>query len=403
MVAVVNVHQPQFARGLNTLLETAPLDDWKVYLKYQLINNDASYLSTPFETEDFAFYSTTLNGVTEMKPRWKRVANTESALLSDPVGQAYVTAYVDPRTRGMASEIFANIRKTFDGRISNLSWMGDATKKAAHEKLAAMTQKVGYPDQWTDYSGLALTGSYVGNVRSASAYSFVYGPYGIDKIGKPIDKTLWDISPQTVNAQYDPTKNEITFPAAILQPPFFDPDADSSLNYGSIGWIVGHEMTHGFDDQGRQYDKDGNLKDWWTPEDAKNFKDKTAVLITEYNGFEVLPGLHINGNLTLGENIADFGGMTLAYHAWKGTVSQSAGPDLSGPADRQFFFGAARIWHANYREEALRNQVYTDPHSTPKYRVNGVMFNVPEFYTAFPEVKPGDALYRNASDRPVIW
>jgi putative endopeptidase len=237
-----------------------------------------------------------------------------------------------------------------------------------------------------------------------TAYSFIHGPAGLDKIGRPVDRNVWSLSPQSVNAYYDLTRNEMVFPAAFLQPPFFDPDADPSLNYGGIGFAVGHEMTHGFDDQGRLYDKDGNLNDWWTEEDARNYRNRTALLVTEYDRFEILPGLYSNGNLTLSENIADFGGLTVAYHAWKEAEAPEA---VTGPPDytldRQFFFGAATIWQSSYREDTLRNLVYTDPHTAKRFRVNGVLFNIPEFYAAFPEVQPGDALYRNVSERPVIW
>lgn len=398
-VSRVNVYQPGYAKELNTLLETAPLEDWKIYLRYRLIDQASPYLSSSFEEEHFAFYDTTLYGVPEMKPRWQRVVNTESSLLGDLVGRTYVAEYVDPRTREMVSGMFLAIRQTLDERVANLTWMSDPTKVAAREKLAAMGEKIAYPDRWTDYSGLNLSGSYVENVRAAQAYSFVHGPAGLEKIGGPVDRNLWYVTPQTVNAFYDPTRNEMVFPAGILRPPIFDPDADSAFNYGALGWVIGHEMTHGFDDQGRQYDKDGNLKDWWTEEDAGNFNDRAALLVAEYNRFEALPGLNVNGNLTLGENIADFGGLTLAYHAWKKTENGSADP----VADRRFFFGAAALWRANSREDSLRNLVLTDPHAPERFRVNGALFNIPEFYEAFPEIRPGDVLYREVGERPVIW
>lgn len=398
-VSRVHVYQPGYVRGLNFLFETASLEDWKVYLRYRLIDQASPYLNASFEEEHFAFYETTLYGVPEMKPRWQRVVSTESELLGDLVGQAYVARYVDPRTREMVSGMFLAIRGTFDERITGLAWMSEPTKAAAHEKLAAMGEKIAYPDRWTDYSGLNLSGSYVGNIRAAKAHSLIHGPEGLERIGGPVDRGVWFIPPQTVNAFYDPTRNEIVFPAGILKPPIFDPDAESALNYGTLGWVIGHEMTHGFDDLGRQYDKEGNLRDWWTEEDAANFNDRTALLVAEYNAFEPLPGLSVNGNLTLGENIADFGGLTLAYHAWKKAENPSADP----AADRRFFIGAATLWRANDREDSLRNLVLTDPHSPEKFRVNGVLFNIPEFYEAFPEIQPGDALYREAGKRPVIW
>ncbi|KAF5043012.1 Neutral endopeptidase [anaerobic digester metagenome] len=395
----MHIYQPGYVEGLNGLLETAPLEDWKIYLRYRLIDQASPYLNASFEEEHFAFYETTLYGVPEMKSRWQRVVNTESELLGDLVGREYVAEYVDPRTREMVSGIFLAIRETFDERITGLAWMSEPTKAAAHEKLAAMGEKIAYPDRWTDYSGLNLSDSYVGNVRAAKAHSLIHGPEGLEQIGGPVDRSVWFIPPQMVNAFYDPTRNEMVFPAGILQPPIFDPDRDPALNYATLGWVIGHEMTHGFDDQGRQYDRDGNLKDWWTEEDAANFNNRTALLVAEYNAFEALPGLYVNGNLTLGENIADLGGLTLAYHAWKKTENPSDDPD----ADRRFFIGAATLWRANDREDSLRNLVLTDPHSPEKFRVNGVLFNIPEFYEAFPEIGSGDALYRAAGERPSIW
>jgi len=398
-VGNVHVYQPGYVEGLNSLLATAPLDDWKVYLRYRLIDQASPYLSSSFEEEHFAFYEATLYGVPEMKPRWQRVVAAENELLGDLVGRAYVARYVDPRTRDMVSGMFLAIRETFDTRIAGLTWMSEPTKAAAREKLAAMGEKIAYPDRWTDYARLNLSDSYVGNVRAAGTHSFIHGPEGLEKIGGPVDRSIWFITPQTVNAFYDPTANEMVFPAGILQPPIFDPDRDPAFNYAALGWAVGHEMTHGFDDQGRQYDKDGNLKDWWTEEDAVNFNNRTALLVAEYNAFEALPGLYVNGNLTLGENIADFGGLTIAYHAWKTAENGSADPD----ADRRFFLAAPRLWRANDREDSLRNRVLTDPHSLERFRVNGVLFNIPEFYEAFPEIGPGDALYREVEERPVIW
>ncbi|AGB03068.1 M13 family metallopeptidase [Methanoregula formicica] len=398
-VTKVNVYQPKYLDTLEKEISTAPLADWKLYLRYRLIDETSPYLGASFEEEHFAFYDRTLNGVTEMLPRWKRVVHTGDSQLGDLVGKQYVAEYVDPRTHGMVTGMFQTIRQTFDARMGNLTWMGSATKERAREKLAAMRQKIAYPDTWMDYAGLELTGSYSGNVRAASAYNLIHGPYGLGRIGRPVDPDVWFMSPQTVNAYYNPSTNEIVFPAAILQPPFFDPDADAARNYGALGAVVAHEMTHGFDDQGRQYDKDGNLADWWTEEDRAQFTGRTALLVSEYNQFEVLPGLPLNGNLTLGENIADLGGVTIAYHAWR----SAAGPASDPVNEREFFYAYAQVWRENAREEAERNWVYTDPHSASKYRVNGVVFNIPEFYETFPEIQPGDALYRNESERAVIW
>lgn len=401
-VTKVNIHQPQYVKELNSQLENAPIEDWKVYLRYRLIDSSAPYLSEPFEEEDFAFYSTTLYGTETMKPRWKRVVATGNMYLGDLVGREYVAEYVDPRTRGMVTEIFSTIRKTMDLRIGNLNWMNSSTKAKAKEKLAVMEEKLAYPDTWMDYSALVLSESYIGNVRAAYAYDLIHGPSGLASIGKPVDRGVWYMSPQTVNAYYDPAMNQMVFPAAILKPPFFDPDADAAANYGSLGYVIAHEMTHGFDDMGRQYDKDGNLNDWWTEEDAQAFGNRTAIMVDQYNQYEVLPGLYINGNLTLGENIADFGGVTISYHAWK-SVQDPSTLTSGTAADRQFFYAVARTWQGSYREGLSRTAVYTDPHSELRYRVNGALFNIPEFYDAFPEIQPGDALYRNVSERPVIW
>ena len=402
-VTKLNLHQPQYVKTLNTRLETTPLEDWKVFLRYRLLDNAAPYLGQPFEEENFAFYQTMLYGAKEMKPRWKRVIAAGDNYLGNLAGKEYVAEYVDPRTRGMVYEMLGAIRRTMDLRIENLSWMSSSTKKAAREKLAAMREKIAYPDTWEDYSGLILSDSYIGNVRSAYAYNLIQGPAGLGMIGRPVDPGVWYMLPQTVNANYEVTRNEMIFPAAILQPPFFDPDADPAVNYGSIGMVMGHEIIHGFDESGRQYDKDGNLTDWWNGADDRAFTNRTALLVDEYNHFEVLPGLFLNGNLTLDENIADFGGVTIAYHAWKSTEKTPGTPIVDRAADRQFFYAIARTFQGSYRDDLTRIHVYTNPHSIAKYRVNGVLFNIPEFYTVFPEIRPGDALYRNVSERPVIW
>jgi putative endopeptidase len=402
-VTRVDLHQPRYAQGLDSLMETAPLDDWKVFLRYRVLDSMSPYLSQGFVNENFDFYSKTLSGTPTMMPRWKQVVRTENAALGDLAGKAYVDAYVDPRTRGMVSEMFVNLRQAFDRRIANLTWMSATTKAAAREKLAAMGQKIAYPDAWMDYSGLTLSDSYAENARAASAYLFVHGPYGIGQAGKPVDRTVWSMEPQTVNAYYDPTRNEMVFPAAILQKPFFDPDADAAQNYGAIGWVIGHEMTHGFDSVGRQYDKNGNLNNWWTDDDSRRFNTNTALLVQEYNTFEALPGLPVNGNLTLTENIADFGGISIAHDAWKAQENQTLDAAADRLKEREFFISAARIWRGNYRDEMIRLQTNSNTHSINTYRVNGVFFNVPQFYDAFPEIRPGDALYRNVSDRPVIW
>jgi putative endopeptidase len=394
----INVHQPGFFRELGRMLSDAGMDDWKSFLRWKLVNALAPFLDSRFEQENFDFYGKVLNGQPEMKPRWKRVLAALNYVLGDAVGQLYVGRYFPPEAKARMLSLVENLRTTFRGRLEHLSWMGPDTKEEALEKLSRMRLKIGYPDRWEAYTGLDIgTDSYLENMLRGMAYDFRKGPLGLDKAGKPVDRATWYMHPQTINAYYDPGRNEIVFPAAILQPPFFSMDAEDAANYGAIGAVIGHEMTHGFDDMGRKYDKDGNLRDWWTKDDVKKFTRKAQVIVDQYSAEEVLPGLPANGRLTLGENIADFGGLTIACHACADLV-QCPAPDL-----RTLFISYATIWRESIRPEALRNQVLSDPHAPTRLRVNCVVFNMPEFYAAFPEVTPASRMYRSPESRPEIW
>lgn len=399
----INIYQPVFIKELNSMMKTVPVDDWKTFLRWQLINSTAAYLSKDFVNQNFDFYYTTLSGQEKMEPRWKLVLDATSGSLGELIGQLYVEKYFPPVAKQRMTDLVMNLKKSLKQRIENLTWMGPQTKQEALAKLEKMGVKVGYPDKWRDYSGLSVSNeSYVLNVLNSQAFEF---RYSMDKVGKPVDPTEWGMTPQTVNAQYNPFRNEILFPAGILQPPFFNLDADDAVNYGAIGMVIGHEMTHGFDNQGRQFDKDGNLRDWWTKEDSKAFEEHTSMLIDQYNKYEVLDSTFVNGKLTLGENIADLGGATVAYNAYKLSLEGKESPKpIDGFTNSQrFFLSYAQIWRTNMRDEELRKRVKTDVHSPAKVRINGVVYNMPEFYSAFPDIKPGDKLFRAPEQRPVIW
>ena len=402
-LAEVNILQPGFMKELNSMMKTVPVDDWKTFLRWQLINSTAAYLGKEFVDQNFDFYNRTLSGQEKMEPRWKLVLDVTSNALGESIGQLYVKKYFPPVAKQKMTDLVMNLKKSLRQRIENLTWMGPQTKLEALAKLDKMGVKVGYPDKWRDYSGLAISSkSYVLNVLNSQAFEF---RYSMDKVGKPVDPTEWGMTPQTVNAYYNPNRNEIVFPAGILQPPFFNLDADDAVNYGAIGMVIGHEMTHGFDNMGRQFDKDGNLRDWWTKEDSKAFEDHTAKLVDQYNHYDVLDSTYVNGKLTLGENIADLGGVTVAYNAYKLSLEGKEAPKpIDGFTNYQrFFLSYAQIWRTNMRDEELRKRVKTDVHSPAKVRINGVVYNMPEFYAAFPNVKAGDKLFRAPEQRPVIW
>jgi putative endopeptidase len=399
----INIYQPAFFKELGNMMKSVSVNDWKTFLRWQLINSTASYLSKDFENQNFDFYYTTLSGQEKMEPRWKLVLDATSGSLGEAIGQLYVEKYFPPIAKERMTALVMNLKTSLKQRIENLAWMGPQTKQEALAKLDNMRVKVGYPNKWRDYSSLEITpDSYVINILNSQAFQF---KHTMDKVGKPVDREEWGMTPQTVNAGYYPNKNEIVFPAGILQPPFFNLDADDAVNYGSIGMVIGHEMTHGFDNQGRQFDKDGNLRDWWTKDDSKAFEDRAAILIDQYNHFEVLDSAFVNGKLTLGENIADLGGATISFNAYKLSLAGKETPKpIDGFTDTQrFFLSYGQIWRTNMREAELRKRVKTDEHSPAKVRINGVVYNMPEFYAAFPFVKPGDKLFRVVDQRPVIW
>jgi putative endopeptidase len=397
----INMHQTEFFTELGRMLADTGIDEWKAFLRWKLINGLAPFLDSRFEQENFAFYGKVLNGQPEMKPRWKRVLGAVNAVLGDATGRLYVERYFPPEAKKKTVALVENLRTAFRSRIENLSWMGPDTKKEALEKLSRVRLKIGYPDRWEEYRGLGIgTGSYAGDILIAMTWDFRNGPLGMEKAGKPVDPITWYMHPQTINAYYDPGMNEIVFPAAILQAPFFSMEATDAANYGAIGAVIGHEMTHGFDDMGRKYDSSGNLRDWWTKDDGEKFSREAQVLVDRYSAVEVLPGLYANGRLTLGENIADFGGLTIAYHAYADLIH---GKEHGAGEFRRLFTSYATIWRENIRSEALRNQVLSDVHAPTRLRVNCVVFDIPEFYEAFPEITPEGRLYQPPEKRPVIW
>lgn len=397
----INVGQKDFIAGLSPIMQKYSVDDWKVYLTWNLLDGSANYLNSAIVDQNFEFFGKTLSGQQELQPRWKRVMGVTSNGLGEAIGQMYVERYFPPSSKDRMVELVENLRKAFAIRIQKLDWMSDDTKKEALAKLDRITVKIGYPDKWKDYSSMdVVADSYIKNVRAANAYEF---QRSLDKIGKPVDKTEWHMTPQTVNAYYNPTNNEIVFPAGILQPPFFNADADDAVNYGAIGVVIGHEMTHGFDDQGRKYDKDGNMNDWWTEEDAERFTAKTKVLGAQYNQFAMLDSLHVDGALTMGENIADLGGLSIAYDAYQMSLNGKAPSDIDGYTDDQrFYMGYAQVWRSNIRDKELMRRLKEDVHSPAEARVNVPLFNIDNFIAAF-DVKEDNKLFIPVEERAHIW
>lgn len=398
----VIVGMPKFFQEVSALMKEVPVKNWKTYLRWHLINDAAPYLSSDFVNQNYRFNEEFLSGKKKIEERWKRVVQTTNNTIGMLVGQLYVKQYFPPESKKRMLELVANLKKALEKRIKNLEWMGPVTKKHALAKLEKIRAKIGYPDKWEDYSKLEIEReSYVLNVLRASRFEYYKD---LSQFGKPVDPEKWHMTPQTVNAGYNPLNNEVTFPAGILQPPFFFPHADDALNYGAIGVAIGHEMTHGFDDQGRRFDKDGNMTDWWTKEDAEEFNKRTQLLVEQYNNFVAVDDLHINGKLTLGENIADFGGLTVAYEAYQLSLQGKNKPEpIDGfTCDQRFFLSYAQLWCGKIRDKALRRKTLEDVHPWGKFRVNGALFNMPEFYKAF-DIKPGDKLYRTKEQRPVIW
>jgi putative endopeptidase len=397
----VDVGQPEFFKEVNVMLETVPVETWKNYLRWRVVSNSANSLSSAFVTENFRFRGTIMTGAKEMQPRWKRIRGVIDGLLGEAIGEVYVAKAFPPEAKARALELVNNIKLALREHINTITWMDDATKQAALKKLDAIIVKIGYPDKWRDYTKLTIDRtSYLENVRHAAQFAV---QREIDKIGKPVDRTEWGMSPQIVNAYYNPSMNEIVFPAGILQPPFFDFKADDAVNYGGIGVVIGHEISHGFDDQGSKFDAEGNLKMWWTPETRKKFDERTGMLAHQFDGFVPIDSLHVNGAMTLGENIGDLGGLAISYTALQNTLKGKNVAPIDGftPAQR-FFLSFAQVWRRNVRPERLRMQVKTDVHSPAELRVNGSLPNLQAFYDAFGCGKDG-AMYLAPEKRAMIW
>jgi len=395
------INQPSFVQGFGEVLNKSSLDDWKKYLTFHTLSTFASFLSADLDNENFEFFSKKLSGRMEQRPRWKRGVSVVNGNLGEIIGRVYVSKHFKPEAKARMSDLVENLRSAYGSSIDGLEWMSADTKKAAHVKLAAFTPKIGYPDRWEDYSALEIDATdLVGNIIRSRK---VGEQKEIEKLGGPIRKWEWGMTPQTVNAYYNPTVNEIVFPAAILQPPFFNMQADDAVNYGGIGAVIGHEMGHGFDDQGSKYDADGNLRNWWTENDLAEFTKRGANLVEQYSGYKVFDDLSVNGELTLGENIGDLSGVTIAYKAYKASLNGEKAEVIDGlTGDQRFFMGFAQIWRSKIVEESMRNRVATDPHSPGEFRALGSLSNMDEFYKAF-DVKEGDAMYLAPEKRVKIW
>src|SRR5881398_930448 len=400
----VNVQQPEFFKAAANSFKSTPIDDWKAYLRWNLINATGPYLSKDFVDEEFDFNDRTLRGTQQIKPRWKRVIASEDDAIGEALGKLYVGFYFPPEAKARALELVNNLKEALADRIKTLDWMDEPTKKEALKKLAAMNVKIGYPDKWLDYSLLQVDrGPFVLNgIRAAKFES----DRDVQKIGKPVDRTDWGMTPPTVNAYYQPNMNEIVFPAGILQPPFFYAHADDAVNYGAIGAVIGHEMTHGFDDQGRQFDAAGNLRDWWSKKSADEYNKRRKAVVDQYSAYEPLPGMHVNGELTQGENIADIGGVKLAYAALQKALDkhpEERDKKIDGfTPEQRFFLSFATIWKSKQRDEDLKLRLNTDPHSPAQYRVNGPLSDLTEFQKAF-NIPDGSPMVRGKDKRVNIW
>jgi putative endopeptidase len=394
------VSAPDFMISLNTLLKSTPIPQWKTYLEWNLLKNAAPYLSSKFVDAGFAF-SKAQSGQKIPTPRWQRMSSLTDGSIGELLGQMYVAKYFKPEAKVRMSELITNLRTAFETRIKNLEWMSPVTKEKALAKLHAFTPKIGYPDKWKNYDGLEITPTtYFKNVNNADVWQY---NEMIQQLGKPVDRTRFGMTPPTVNAYYSPTMNEIVFPAGILQFPFFAPDADDAINYGGIGAVIGHEMSHGFDDQGSRYDKDGNLRNWWTEEDRTKFNSKTDALGKQFDDYTILDTVHVNGKLTMGENIGDLGGLNAAYTAFKLTKQGQSTEKIDGfTPDQRFFLSWAQVWRGNILDESAAQQIKTDPHSPGQFRTIGAPVNMDAWYDAF-DVKPGDKLYKKPEDRIKMW
>ena len=400
----INVRQPEFFKAANDLFKSTSMEDWKAYLRWHLIDATAPHLSKDFVDENFNFNERVLRGTEQIKPRWKRVIMSEDGDIGEALGKLYVAFYFPPEAKARALELVNNLKEALADRIKTLEWMDEPTKQEALKKLAAFTVKIGYPDKWLDYSLLQIDrGPYVLNAMRAAQFE---ADRDIKKIGKPVDRTDWGMTPPTVNAYYNSNMNEIVFPAGILQPPFFYANADDAVNYGAIGAVIGHEMTHGFDDEGRQFDAKGNLRDWWTPKSAEEFKKRSTAIVQQYNEYQPLPGLHVNGELTQGENIADIGGVKLAYAALQKALDkhpEERNKKIDGfMPEQRFFLSFAAIWRQKSRDEDQKMRLTTDPHSPAQFRVNGPLSDLVEFQKAF-NIPDGSPMVRAADKRVNIW
>lgn len=402
IVDYVVVGQPKYLEGLNVLLASRPIDEWKTYLRYRLVASAAPLLAAPFEQESFRFYGTVLRGTPKMEPRWQRAAKATDAALGEALGQIYVAKHYPPEAKARMDEMIRNIKAVMRDRLATLEWMSQPTREKALAKFDRFVARIGHTDKWRDYSTVAISReSYFANARAAAAFETKRNR---DKLGQPVDKEEWGMTPPTVNAYFQPTANQIVFPAGILQPPFFDFTKDDAVNYGMIGGVIGHEITHGFDDQGRRYDADGNLTDWWTPEDAAQFTARAQRLIDQYSQYEALPGLKVNGALSLGENIADLGGVSIAFEAFQRSLQGKPAPEkIDGfTAEQRFFISWAQGWRTAYRDDAMRRQVAVGPHAPGNFRAVGPLVNFQPFFDAF-GIKEGDPMWRKPEDRTKIW
>ncbi|MEG2978420.1 MAG: M13 family metallopeptidase [Stenotrophomonas sp.] len=395
--------QPGFFSEMDKMLADVPAATWQSYLRFHTIDDASPYLSSQFEKANFEFYGKTLRGQQEMQPRWKRVLESVNGGMGEALGQLYVDAVFPAESKVAMQHLVENLSVALKARLEQLPWMGEETKKKALEKWASFTPKIGYPDKWREWTGLQTNGdSYLGNMQAARAFNY---RYMLDKVGKPVDKTEWGMTPQTVNAYYNATKNEIVFPAAILQAPFFDAKADPALNYGGIGAVIGHEMMHGYDDSGSQFAANGNFDNWWTDSDRKAFTERTDQLVAQFDGYESVPGVFVKGKLTLGENIGDLGGLTVAYDALQMALKENpkANVEVDGHSqDQRFFMNWATVWRRNFTDGELRVRLNTDPHAPANFRANGAPSNMPSYAAAF-QCKAGDAMVRADDKRVVIW
>lgn len=400
-VTDVIVGQPKFFEGLSRLLQERPLDDWKVYLRWQLLSASAPYLAAQFEDESFRFNGTVLSGTPQQEPRWQRAAKAVDAEIGEALGQLYVERHFPPAAKARMDELIANVTAVMRDRLARLEWMSEATRQKALEKFASFQPMIGYPSVWRDYSAVEIKrDDYFGNVTRAREFE---SRRRLARLGQPVDRREWSMTPQTVNAYYSPLTNQIVFPAGILQPPFFDFRMDDAVNYGAIGSVIGHEITHGFDDQGRRSDAKGNLTDWWAPEDEARFRERAQKLVAQFNSYEALPGLAINGQLSLGENIGDLGGTSIAYEALQRALQGKERKRIDGfTPEQRFFISWAQQWRTKFRDDAMRLQVARGPHAPGNFRAFGPLVNQQEFFDAF-GIKEGDPMWRKPEDRCKIW